>query len=40
MTKQLEELWAYTEKIAKEELNEKPSDFTLLEGDKVEQTID
>ena len=37
---QLEELWAYTQRVAKEELNEEVPDFTEVEPEKVEQAIE
>ncbi|MFZ6665152.1 IS1182 family transposase [Peijinzhouia sedimentorum] len=40
MSKQLGELWAYTQQLAKEELCEDPPNFTQLEPEKVTQTIE
>lgn len=41
MKKQLEELWAYTQEVAKEELaDEQPPDLEQMDPEKVEQTID
>jgi len=41
MKKQLEELWAYTQQVAKEELaDEQPPDLGQMDPEKVEQTID
>ena len=37
---QLEELWDYTQKVAKAELNEEVADFAEVEPEKVEQTIE
>jgi len=39
--RQLKELWAYAESIAKEELeNNEPDDFEQIDAEKVRQTID
>jgi transposase len=41
MRKQLDELWAYTQQVAKEELaDEQPPDLKEMDPEKVEQTID
>ena len=41
MRKQLNELWAYTQQVAKEELaDEQPPDLKEMDPEKVEQTID
>ncbi len=41
MKKQLDELWAYTQQVAKEELaDEQPPDLKEIDPEKVEQTID
>lgn len=40
MAKQLEELWAYTQQVAKEELDQQVSDFTAIDPEQVTQTID
>ena len=41
MKKQLEELWAYTQQVAKEELaDEQPPELGKMDPEKVEQTID
>jgi transposase len=41
MRKQLDELWAYTQQVAKEELaDEQPPDLGQMDPEKVEQTID
>jgi transposase len=40
MGKQLEELWAYTQKVAKEELSQQVSDFTEISPEKVSETIE
>jgi transposase len=37
---QLEELWAYTQQVAKEELKEEVPDFTEVEPEKVAQAIE
>ncbi len=40
ITKQLKELWEYTQKIAEEEKQEEePDDFEKIEPEKIEQTI-
>lgn len=40
IARQLEELWDYTQKLAKEELNEEVADFTHVEPEKVAATIE
>jgi hypothetical protein len=41
MGKQLEELWQYTQKVAETELDEpEPPDFTVIDKQKVQQTIE
>lgn len=41
MKAQLEELWEYTEQVAKDELDDqRPHDFTEMDPDKASQTID
>lgn len=40
ISKQLEELWSYTEQVAKEELEQQVPDFTAIEPEKVAQTIE
>ncbi len=40
ISKQLEELWAYTEQVTKEELQQPTPDFKALEPEKVQQTIE
>lgn len=41
MKKQLEELWAYTQEVAREELADgQPPDLEQMDPEKVEQTID
>jgi transposase len=41
MRKQLDELWAYTQEVAKEELaDEQPPDLKEMDPEKVEQAID
>lgn len=40
IARQLEELWSYSQKVAKEELNEEVADFTQVEPEKVAQTIE
>ena len=40
IAQQLNELWAYTQKVAQEELgDDTPTDFTPIDPDKVEETI-
>lgn len=40
MSQQLNELWAYTQKVAQEELgDDTPTDFTPIDPEKVEETI-
>ena len=39
MAKQLEELWSYTQQIAKEEFDQQVPDFTVIDPEKVAQTI-
>ncbi|HYK57645.1 MAG TPA: hypothetical protein VEV15_14350, partial [Flavisolibacter sp.] len=39
--KQLTELWRYTQKVAREEMeDDTPPDFTEIDKDKVKQTIE
>lgn len=40
MAKQLEELWAYTQQVAKEELDQQMPDFTAIDPEQVAQTIE
>ena len=41
MGKQLEELWQYSQTVAEAELNEpEPPDFTVIDKEKVQQTIE
>ena len=40
IAKQLEELWAYSQQVAKAELDEEVPDFTEVEPEKVEEAIE
>jgi len=41
ITKQLDELWSYTQQVAEEELkDQRPIDFNEIDSQKVKQTID
>lgn len=40
IAKQLEELWAYTQQVAKEELEESMPDLTTIDSKKVSETIE
>jgi len=40
IAKQLEELWAYTQQVAKEELQEPMPDLTAIDSKKVTETIE
>lgn len=40
MASQLEELWEYTQQVAKEELGQQAPDFTAIDAEKVSDTIE
>lgn len=40
MARQLEELWAYSQQVAKEELDQQVPDFTAINPEQVAQTIE